>query len=139
MDVFTPELFVVKRLFAKRKFHQSIFFCLSGAAEEPRPPSQATTSSLSRRTPRCSQQTERYTVRLSRWDMPKTLHPRGVQQMSHFPSHLIWLLSVWKNILLHLADLLTPSVKEKPATLERKLISTSCICSLILAFTTQSP
>uniref|UniRef100_H2L409 NACHT LRR and PYD domain-containing protein n=1 Tax=Oryzias latipes TaxID=8090 RepID=H2L409_ORYLA len=59
------------------------------------------------------------------------------------PSHLNWLLSMWRRSgstpsSLRVTELLTLSLRERPATLRRKLISAACIRDLVLSVMTHS-
>ncbi|KAK5607192.1 Dynein heavy chain 8, axonemal [Crenichthys baileyi] len=69
----------------------------------------------------------------SRWDMPGTPPEEGIRYRC--PSHLNWLLSMWRSSgstpsPSRMAELLTLSLRECPATLRRKLISAACIRDL---------
>uniref|UniRef100_A0AAZ1X3V8 G-protein coupled receptors family 1 profile domain-containing protein n=1 Tax=Oreochromis aureus TaxID=47969 RepID=A0AAZ1X3V8_OREAU len=59
------------------------------------------------------------------------------------PNHLNWLLSMWRSSgstlsPSRMAELLTLSLRERPATLRRKPISAACIRDLVLSVTTHS-
>ena len=67
--------------------------------------------------------------------------PGGI--LTRCPSHLIWLLSTRRSngstpSSSRMTELLTLSLRESPATLRRKLISTACTCDLVLSVTTKS-
>ncbi|KAL3987830.1 uromodulin [Sarotherodon galilaeus] len=75
------------------------------------------------------------------WDVPRTPHLGGI--LVRCPNHLIWLLSMWRSSgstlsPSQMAELPTLSLRERPASLWRKLISTACICDLILSATINS-
>ncbi len=67
--------------------------------------------------------------------------PGGIQ--NRCPSHLSWLLSMSRSSGSTLSssrvnELLTLSLRERPATLRRKLISAACIRDLVLSVMTHS-
>ncbi|TWW77574.1 hypothetical protein D4764_12G0009640 [Takifugu flavidus] len=67
--------------------------------------------------------------------------PGGI--LTRYPSHLIWLLSTRRSSgstpsSSRMAELLTLSLRESPATLRRKLISAACTRDLDLSVITQS-
>ncbi|MED6241711.1 hypothetical protein ATANTOWER_024873 [Ataeniobius toweri] len=75
------------------------------------------------------------------WNTSRGRHPGGIRYRC--PSHLNWLLSMWRSngstpSPSWMAELLTLSLKECPATLQRKLISAACIRDLVLSVMTQS-
>lgn len=58
-------------------------------------------------------------------------------------SHLNWLFSMWRSsgstsTPSWMTKLLTQSLRESRDTLQRKIISPTCICDLVLSITTQS-
>ncbi|KAK0148980.1 putative nuclease HARBI1 [Merluccius polli] len=62
--------------------------------------------------------------------------PGGI--LTRCPSHLIWLLSTRRSSgstpnSSRMTELLTPSLRESPATLQRKLISAACTRDLVLS------
>ncbi|MEQ2305618.1 hypothetical protein AMECASPLE_039613 [Ameca splendens] len=75
------------------------------------------------------------------WNTSRGRRPGGIQYRC--PSHLNWLLLMWRSSgstpsPSWMAELLTLSLRECPATLRRKLISAACIRDLVLSVMTQS-
>ncbi len=116
--------------------------------------SLVTSSSSSGGTPRHSQ-ASRETSSLQRvLGLPRGLLPVGRARntfpgrrpggiWNRCPSHLSWPLSMWRSSGSTLSssrvtELLTLSLRERPATLRKKLISAACIRDLVLSVMTQS-